>query len=165
MEKRYVPSKQELVTRIKKQGERARKIASQMSAEDWQMGVHEAGWTVKQAYCHLASTAGAAPFIVAMANQAPGESGGGAPFDINEFNKHQVGLRVGKEPAEIVSELQQNIAASVQTLEGLDDSAIEKQMTSPATGQPDSFSNVVNLIMVDHYRGHLDEIAKITGHD
>lgn len=157
--------KQALIGGLREQGKRAENMASQMTDEDWQMGVHEAGWTVKQAFCHLASTAGGVNFVIALANPQPdsGTGSGAQPFDINDFNKHQVGLRENKKCDEIVDELRQGIDSSMQALEGLDDEALNKEMTNFATGQPDTLAGVIETIMIQHYTGHLDEISSITG--
>jgi Mycothiol maleylpyruvate isomerase N-terminal domain len=155
----HVPSKQELIDGIRTQGQRAEEIAGGLSEQDWTKGVHEAGWNVKQAYSHLASTAAGVGFIVMLSQQPPSGGGGGSgSFDINDFNKEQVALRESKSTDELVAELKTGIAQSLQALEGLDQAAIDKETRSIATGEIEPVGNVLQMTMVDHYKGHLDEI-------
>ncbi|MEX2237186.1 MAG: maleylpyruvate isomerase N-terminal domain-containing protein [Dehalococcoidia bacterium] len=162
-------TKEELVSGIREQGERAQRLASQLDEEDWQRGVHEAGWNVKQAFCHLASTAGGAGFVISVVNQqqaSSGEGAGGGPgagFDINEFNTHQVGLREARDPEELLTELRDGNKTSQEAVSGLDDAFLDLQARSFADGSMVPARDLMQLVMVDHVRGHLDEIEKITG--
>jgi hypothetical protein len=59
-----VTTRQELVDTVRGFIERADRIAAGLSPADWKKTTYEQGWTVKQAYCHLASLGRSIPFYV-----------------------------------------------------------------------------------------------------
>lgn len=160
-------SKAEIIANIKEQGERAQRIAGQLSEEDWQRGVHEAGWNVRQAYCHLASVAGGAGFVLGMVqNAASGQAaggGGGGGFDINEFNQHQVGQRATQDTSQILEEIRSGLDNSVTAVEGADESLLAKQTDNPFGRPEKEVGELINALMGGHWKDHLDEISQITG--
>ena len=160
-------SKQEIIANIKEQGERAERIAGQLSDEDWQRGVHEAGWNVRQAYCHLASVAGGAGFVLGMVQNAAsgqgGEGGGAGGFDINEFNKHQVGQRASHDTSQVLEEIRTGLSTSVAAVEGADESLLGREMDNPFGRPEKEVGELINALMGGHWREHLDEISELTG--
>lgn len=160
-------TKQEIIAGIREQGERAQRMAGQLSEEDWQRGVHEAGWNVRQAYCHLASVSGGAGFVLGMIqNSAAGDGGGGGGgggFDINEFNRHQVEQRATQNTDEILKEIRAGLEGSVAAVEGADEALLEREWENPF-GRPEKrVGDLLNFLMAGHYKEHLDEVAEITG--
>jgi Mycothiol maleylpyruvate isomerase N-terminal domain len=158
-------TKQEIISTLKEQGQRAERLAAQLSDEDWQRGVHEAGWNVRQAYCHVASVSGGAPIVLGMIQNAGGGNGGGGGggFDINEFNRHQVGQRASHNTEQILEEIRTGIATSVAAVEGADESLLAREVDNPFGRPEKEAGELLNALMGGHWREHLDEISEITG--
>ena len=85
--------------------QRADRIAASLSPADWDRATYEQGWTVKQAYCHLASLGASIPFFVHMATNPQPPAGIGAGFDVDAWNAQQVAQRQDKTNQEILTEL------------------------------------------------------------
>jgi hypothetical protein len=158
-------SKAVIAANLKEQAERAERLAGRLSEEDWQRGVHEAGWNVRQAYCHLASVSGGAGFVLQMLQNQDqgGGDGGGGGFDINEFNRHQVGQRASHDTQQILEEMRTGVANSVAAIEAADDSALAKEASNPFGRPEKQIGELLNAIMGNHWREHLDEVSEITG--
>src|SRR3990172_12567705 len=124
-------TKQEITSAIRAFVQRAEKIAGRLSPADWQKTVYERGWTVRQAYCHLAAMGGAVPFFISMATSpeppAGGGGGGGGGFDVDAWNAQQVAGRQDKPIEEILGELKAGHENSIKTVEGTSEELLVKE--------------------------------------
>ena len=153
-------TRQEIIDAVRGFVQRADKIAAGLSPADWEKTTYEQGWTVKQAYCHLASMGGAIPFFVNMAqNPAPPGGGGGGGFDIDTFNAQQVAMRQAKSTDEIVAEIRTGFEGSLKFLDSVSDELLAKEMTTPF-GPPGTLGDVLVQAVTSHNDEHLDDIER-----
>jgi len=153
-------TKQQIADTVRAFVQRADGIAASLSPADWEKTTYEQGWTVKQAYCHLASLGASIPFFVNMAAN-PSTSGGiGAGFDVDAWNAMQVAQREGKSNKEILAELRTAFEGSLKFLDGVSDEALSKEMTSPFSGQTATLADLLVATFVDHHSMHLDDIQR-----
>jgi len=139
---------------------RADSIAAGLSPADWEKPTYEQGWTVKQAYCHLASLGASIPFFVNMATNPSASGGVGAGFDVDAWNAMQVAQRQGKSKEEILAELRTGFEGSLKFLDGTSDEVLAKEMTSPFSGQKATLADLLVATFVDHHSSHLSDIER-----
>jgi len=156
-------TKQEITEAIRAFVERAEKIAGGLSPADWQKTVYQQGWTVKQAYCHLAAMGGAVPFFVSMATspQPPaGGGGGGGGFDVDAWNAQQVAARQDKPMAEILSELKAGHENGIKTVEGTSEELLGKEIALPFSDLSGPLGDLLMQTVTGHNQVHLDDIER-----
>jgi len=156
-------TKQEITEAIRAFVERSEKMASGFSPADWEKTIYEQGWTVKQAYCHLAALGGAVPFFISMATSpqppAGGGGGGGGGFDIDAWNAQQVAARQDEPVAEILSELKVGYENGIRAVAGLSEELLAKQMDTPF-GLSGSLGDLFVQTVTGHNQIHLDDIER-----
>jgi len=141
--------------------ERADEIAAGLSPADWEKTTYEQGWTVKQAYCHLASMGGAIPYFVNMAkNPPPGGGSGGAAFDVDAFNAMQVAQRQGKSTDEILTELRTGFESSLKFLDGVSDELLALEIDYPFVGGRGPLADLLVGTVTGHNDEHLDDVER-----
>jgi hypothetical protein len=143
--------------------QRADKIAAALSPADWEKTVYEQGWTVKQAYCHLASLGGSIPFFVNMATNPAASASIGAGFDVDAWNAQQVAQRQGKSTDEILAELRTGFEGSLAFLDSVSDEVLAKEMTNPFSGQRETLADILVGSFTGHHGMHLDDIERAVG--
>ena len=153
-------TKQEIIDTVRGFTHRADKIAAGLSPADWEKTTYEQGWTVKQAYCHLASLGASIPFFVNMATNPQPAGGVGAGFDVDAWNAQQVAQRQGKSKDEILAELRTGFEGSLKFLDSVSDEVLSKEMTSPFSGQRAPLSDLLVQAFVGHHSMHLDDIER-----
>ena len=153
-------TRQELADTVRGFIQRADRIAAGLSPADWERTTYEQGWTVKQAYCHLASLGGSIPFFVNMATNPQLAGGVGAGFDVDAWNAQQVTQRQDKTNEEILTELRTGYEGSLKFLDGVSDEVLSGEMTSPFSGQRKPLSDLLVASFTDHHSMHLDDIEQ-----
>ena len=153
-------TRQEIVDTVRRFIQRADKIAAGLSPADWEKTTYEQGWTVKQAYCHLASLGASIPFFVNMAANPQPAGGLGAGFDVDAWNAQQVAQRHGKSNNEILAELRTGFEGSLTFLDSVSDEVLSKEMTSPFSGQRGTLADLLVGSFTGHHGIHLDDIER-----
>jgi len=140
--------------------QRADKIAAGLSPSDWEKTTYEQGWTVKQAYCHLASLGASIPFFVNMVTNPQLAASIGADFDVDAWNAQQVAQRQGKSNEEILTELRTGFENSLKFLDGVSDEVLAIETTSAFSGQRGPLADILVASFTDHHGMHLDDIER-----
>ena len=153
-------TKQELADTVRGFIQRADKIAAGLSSADWEKTTYEQGWTVKQAYCHLASLGASIPFFVNMATNPQSAASIGAGFDVDAWNAQQVTQRQGKSNEEVLSELRTGFENSLKFLDGVSDEVLAIETTSAFSGQQGTLADILVGSFTGHHGVHLDDIER-----
>ena len=158
-----VTGKQDFAKAVDAFMERADSVAAGLTPADWQKTVYEGGWNVKLVYCHLASMAGGASFIINMAASLPPSSGGGqGGFDIDSLNAREVGARQDKAIEEILAELKSGCGRSIKAVEEASNELLAKQMTMP-WGVSGTLAEILATSVTGHQAEHLDDVERALG--
>ena len=154
-------TRQEIVDTVRGFIQRADGIAAGLSPADWEKTTYEHGWTVKQAYCHLASMSGSIPYFVNWAkNPQPAGGGGGTAFDVDAFNAMQVAQRQGKSTDEILSELRTGFENSLNFLDSVSDELLASEIDYPFVGGRGPLADFLVGSVTGHNGEHLDDIER-----
>ena len=154
-------TKQEITSAIRAFVERSEKMAGRLSPADWQKTVYERGWTVRQAYCHLAAMGSAVPFFISMATSPqPPAGGGGGGFDVDAWNAQQVAARQDKPIEEILSELKVGHENSIKTVEGTSEELLVKEIALPFEDLSGPLGDLLLQTATGHNRVHLEDIER-----
>ena len=140
--------------------QRADKIAAGLSLTDWEKTTYEQGWTVKQAYCHLASLGASIPFFVNMVTNPQLAGSIGADFDVDAWNAQQVAQRQGKSNEEVLTELRTGFENSLRFLDGVSDEVLAIETTSAFSGQRGTLADILVGSFTGHHGVHLDDIER-----
>jgi uncharacterized protein (TIGR03083 family) len=155
-----VATRQELVDTARGFIQRADSIAAALSPADWEKTTYEQGWTVKQAYCHLASLGASIPFFVNMVTNPQLASSIGADFDVDAWNAQQVAQRRDKTNDEILTELRTGYENSLKFLDGVTDEVLAIETTSAFSGQRGTLADILVGSFTGHHLMHLDDIER-----
>lgn len=141
---------------------RAEALAGRLSEKDLACPTCEGGWTVKEAFAHLASMGGSPGFFLAMAQRAASGGGGGAGmgagFDIDAFNAQQVNVRKDKPLKELLDEFRQGHEQGIALIQAAADDLLGKQMPNPFAGGMSTPLEMIRMSCCEHEAGHLDEV-------
>lgn len=157
-------SKDELAQAVRGIVARAEALAGQLSEADWEKPTYEQGWTVKQVFCHLASTGGAIPFLLNLASSPPppGAGAGGGGFDIDAWNAQQVAARQNNSVSELLAEIRSSRESSIQALQGVSEELLAKVISVP-WGLSGTLAEMIGQVVAQHEQGHLDDVARAVG--
>jgi len=155
-----VATRQEIVDTARGFIQRADNIAAGLSPADWERTTYEQGWTVKQAYCHLASLGASIPFFVNMVTNPQLAGSIGAGFDVDAWNAQQVAQRRDKSNKEVLAELRTGFEGSLKFLDGVSDDVLAIETTSAFSGQRGTLADLLVASFVDHHGMHLDDIER-----
>ena len=153
-------TRQELANTVRGFIQRADKIAAGLSPADWEKTTYEQGWTVKQAYCHLASLGASIPFFVNMVTNPQLASSIGAGFDVDAWNAQQVAQRQGKSNEQVLTELRTGFENSLKFLDGVSDEVLAIETTSAFSGQRGTLADILVGSFTGHHGVHLDDIER-----
>lgn len=120
-------TKQELIDGVRFLAREARRAASHFDDQHWNRKTVD-GWTVKEVYCHLLSTAQGMTMFLPMVQNLPEGADLGAMFNIDDINAQGVAANVQKTPAELVEGIVQAYEALVPVVEGLDQGLLDKRI-------------------------------------
>ena len=155
-------TRQEVIDTVQHFVQRADKMAAGLSAADWEKTTYEQGWTIKQAYCHMASMGGSIHYFVNMAKNPPppsGGGGGGASFDVDAFNAMQVAQRQNRTTEEILTELRTGFESGLKFLDTVGDELLAREMITPFS-DPGPLSDIIIQSFTGHLGEHLDDIER-----
>jgi uncharacterized protein (TIGR03083 family) len=129
--------------------------------EDWSRVAHhdQAGWTARDVLAHVT---GAEPSLTGLVTRARDE-GRFVPrpdFSLDFWNRRQVEKRAEKSPADLVTELDHNRAATLKLLAELPEDALDLPVRHPAYGDM-TVEDVFRTIGF-HERFHADEIQAVS---
>ena len=153
-------TRQEIVDTARGFIQRADNIAAGLSPADWDRTTYEQGWTVKQAYCHLASLGASIPFFVNMVTNPQLAGSIGADFDVDAWNAQQVAQRQGKSNEEVLAELRTGFENSLKFLDGVSDEVLAIETTSAFSGQRGTLADILVGSFTGHHGVHLDDIER-----
>ena len=153
-------TRQEIVDTARGFIQRADKIAARLSPTDWEKTTYEQGWTVKQAYCHLASLGASIPFFVNMVTNPQLAGSIGSGFDVDAWNAQQVAQRQGKSNEEVLTELRTGYENSLKFLDGVSDEVLAIETTSAFSGQRGTLADILVGSFTGHHGVHLDDIER-----
>jgi len=155
-----VTTRQELVDTVRGFIERADRIAAGLSPAGWEKTTYEQGWTVRQAYCHLASLGASIPFFVNMTTNPQLASALGGDFDVDAWNAQQVAQRQGKSNEEVLAELRTGFEGSLKFLDGVSDEVLAIETTSRFSGERGPLAEILIGSFTGHHGVHLDDIER-----
>ena len=153
-------TRQELADTVRGFIQRADSIAAGLSPADWEKTTYEQGWTVQQAYSHLASLGASIPFFVNMATNPQPQGGVGAGFDVDAWNAQQVAQRRDKSNEEVLSDLRTGYENSLKFLDGVTDEVLAIETTSAFSGQRGTLADILVGSFTGHHLMHLDDIER-----
>lgn len=125
-----------------------------MPEDAWDSGVYESGWNARQLLYHIASTSGAASFILMM-SKLPKQDG--PAFDNDAFNRDEVVLREGRAPTDVLDEIRANIQRDIQAVEAAPDEQLQQQWVAP-WGSVGSVAEIIVHAVEDHSGEHLNDL-------
>ena len=153
-------TRQELEDTVRSFIQRADRIAAGLSPADWEKTTYEQGWTVKQAYCHLASLGASIPFFVNMTTNPRLAPGIGAGFDVDAWNAQQVAQSQDKSNQEILTELRTGFESSLKFLDSVSDDVLAIETTSAFSGERGTLADILVGSFTGHHGVHLDDIER-----
>lgn len=160
-----VPSKQELLAALGASREDVLTAVRGMSPAAMEEGRYENGWNARQILAHLASIEWTYPKLIDVARAADATPRQGADVPAREmrggndsYNDRQVAKRADKSVAELLAEFEENRAATLRAVEGIDEDLLARHIRS-AGGLVGPLALVFHLVAVDHVRGHLRDIV------
>jgi hypothetical protein len=131
-----------------------KRVASDLTEQDWARAVDFDGWKNKEVLAHVA---GVGAIVVPMVNGVAGAPAGtdsGAAVDIDALNAGIVAQRAGKSAQELADEMATNYAAVVEFLKAAPEDLLSKQVTF--RGYKDvPVSDVIMRMVVLHGLGHI----------
>ncbi len=112
----------------------------------------ESGWTPRQVYCHLASTAKIVPQLGAGLLNAPEDADIAAGMDINAMNAQAVGQMENLEPGQIMQAFETNYAELIEYVKGLPDEQLKarRRFLSDSVPIADILASAIGLHGIHH---------------
>ena len=145
-------SKQELADGIRFAGQRAAAAARYTQNWDHQLG-HQ--WTTRDAFCHVASTAGGLPTLQPM--MAGGQLNGVKVDQVAQINQQNISGLAEKSKDEIVKAIVDGQEASAKYVEGMDESALAEEIKLGEYQMP--VADLIAQIWVNHQLAHTYEAS------
>ncbi len=112
----------------------------------------ETGWTPRQVYSHLASTAKIVPQLGAGLLNAPEDADIAAGMDLNAMNEQAVGQMESMEPAQIMEAFETNYAELIEYIKGLPDEQLQakRRFLSDSIPVADILASSIGLHGIHH---------------
>jgi DinB superfamily len=139
--------------------QRARRVASSISDENWQTTLEGQTWTTHDLFCHIAATGTNLPEFVQVALDPPPDA---PPLDIDAWNDSQVGARHTADRQQITAEIESGHAQAVRTVLGLSENEIARPVRAP-WGEMVPLGELLLDIVVGHENRHLDQLESLLG--
>jgi hypothetical protein len=163
-----IPSKAALLEALRASRDEVLAIVRGLPLERLGEGRYENGWNGRQILAHLASIEWTYPRLIDIARDAPAEDtaastpGAEATRTMrggnDAYNDRQVAKRAHHSVDELVSEFEQNRAATILAVEAADESLFTRRIRS-AGGVTGPLALVFYRVAVDHVLGHARDIA------
>lgn len=122
---------------------------------DWSYKIHaeEGGWTVKQIYSHLASTAEVMPMLVGALEQTGEGQNAAANLDVNQFNAQGVAQRESLSEKELLDAFKTSYEKAAEYLKTVPE---EKLQMTRRFGQIEApVAELIDTYFVLHALGHI----------
>jgi hypothetical protein len=165
------PTKAELLHALRSTGQDALERLRALPPEEFERGRYENGWNGRQILAHVASIEWTYPKLIDVAKEAtpprsgegPGVGSAGTPTRIAQggilsYNDRQVAKRADASVAELLAEFENNRAATIAAVEGVDAALLAKEIRS-AGGITGPLASVINAVAVLHVLGHVNDIV------
>jgi hypothetical protein len=132
----------------------ARRVATDLTNDDWAQVVDLDGWKNREVLAHVAGVGGiVVPFVQGMANAAPGADTMGA-IDIDALNAGMVAQRASASSDALAAEIEKNYAAVIEFVRGAQDDLLAKRAS--AAGYKDvPVSDLMMRMVVLHGLAHI----------
>jgi hypothetical protein len=168
MTEQTIPSKAEIISRLRDSGAEAVEKLRAMDPGSFEEGRYENGWNARQILAHVASIEWSYPKLIDVARAAasppppaqneeprqPRPAGGG----INDYNARQVEKRADASAAELIDEFETNRAATIAAFEALDEDLFSVPIRS-AGGAQGPLAMVLRYVAIEHVNQHIKDIA------
>ena len=178
------PTKPELLAALRDGAADALARLRALPPAEFERGRYESGWNGRQILAHIASIEWTYPKLIDVAKEvAPPRSSVGAGLDppstpqasapksqapgpptriaqggILSYNDRQVAKRAEASVAELLAEFEQNRAATIAAVEGVDEALLAKEIRS-AGGITGPLAGVINAVAVLHVQAHVNDIV------
>jgi len=166
------PTKPELLAALRDGAADALARLRALPPAEFERGRYESGWNGRQILAHIASIEWTYPKLIDVAKEvAPPRSGEGpgvgsaagpptriAQGGILSYNDRQVAKRAEASVAELLAEFEQNRAATIAAVEGVDEALLAKEIRS-AGGITGPLAGVINAVAVLHVQAHVNDIV------
>jgi hypothetical protein len=162
-----VPSKAELLARLKASRDHVLATVRALPAESLERGRYENGWNGRQILAHVASIEWTYPRLIDIARET-GETeaaarDGGLPTramrgGVDAYNDRQVAKRAHLSAGELLDEFERNRAATIRAVEAADEELLARPVRS-AGGFTGPLAAVFQAVAVEHVLGHIRDLA------
>ena len=163
-----IPSKAALLEALRASRDEVLAILRGLPLERLEEGRYENGWNGRQILAHLASIEWTYPRLIDIARDAPAaDTAASTPGaettrtmrgGNDAYNDRQVAKRAHHSVDELVSEFEQNRAATIRAVEAAEESLFTRRIRS-AGGVTGPLALVFYRVAVDHVLGHARDIA------
>ncbi|MGB2694394.1 MAG: maleylpyruvate isomerase N-terminal domain-containing protein [Dehalococcoidia bacterium] len=149
-------TREELITGLEMIVREGLRTTKDFGSDDWAMKIHDdegGGWTRKQIYAHLTSTAEISPgFLGSLANAQEGQDAG-AGFDIGAFNAQQVAAKDNMSPKDLLEKFKGANDQLVEYVRNMPDEQLQqKRRFGAAEG---SVAEIMDSVLVLHGLAHI----------
>jgi uncharacterized protein (TIGR03083 family) len=151
-----VAEKRDVINCLKNARDEVVSVAEGANEAGWSSGTYEDGWTARDVLAHLASTSGAANFILTLA-RAGGGASGPASFDGEAFNREQVAMRKDRSVDQLLDEIRANIERDIQAVESADEGLMQAHYAAP-WGAEGTVAEVIINSVNGHLGGHIADL-------
>jgi uncharacterized protein (TIGR03083 family) len=165
------PSRGELLEALRASRDQVLETVRGLPPERLEEGRYENGWNGRQILAHLASIEWTYPRLIDIARETPAArgvrgtaQGGGEPptrtmrGGNDAYNDRQVAKRAHLSAADLLTEFEQNRAATIAAVEAADEELFSRHIRS-AGGITGPLATVFHLVAVVHVLGHARDIA------
>lgn len=144
-------TREEIIKGLEFTVEQAKRATSLFSEDEWDTR-SPAGWTPKEIYSHVASTAAVVPQLGAGLLNAPEDVDITQGMDINAMNAQSVGAMESMTPEQVMQALETNYGQLIDYIKGLPDDQLnaKRRFLSDSIPISDIIANSVMLHGIHH---------------
>ena len=156
-------SKSDLLEGLRTSGDEVLSQLKNLPEDEFSGGRYENGWNGKQILAHVSSIEWTYTKLIGLTlnpveTKSPKPSSTDIKGGINSYNDRQVAKRDEWSISELLAEFEKNRAATIASVEELDDDALAREVTSSA-GFQGPLADVLNYVAVVHVRQHVADIV------
>jgi hypothetical protein len=160
-------SKAELLQALRASRDEVLSIVRAMTPEQLEEGRYEGGWNGREILAHIASIEWTYPRLVDIAREAGAPRGASPPGEPatrsmrggnDAYNERQVARRAHRSVAELLTEFEENRAATIRAVEMADEALFAREIRS-AGGITGALADVCFTVAVAHVLGHARDLA------
>lgn len=144
-------TREELVQGLEFTVQQAKRTTALFVEDEWD-AKRDSGWTPRQVYCHLASTAAIVPQLGAGLMNAPENADISTGLNINDMNAQAVSAMEAMDPPQIMQAFEQNYAKLIDFVKQLPDEQLQAKRSFLAEPRPvsDILANAIMLHGIHH---------------